>query len=168
MTGRSVRRGVAGVATALVLVGITTIGTAGVAHAADRAALGEPVLCPVDELSVPESTRGVVSEWLDYGESISVEPLDDQIWAGVWLTGNNGPEGWPNTHAPSSYPLPGSPEYSLIAQLGNGPNEYLGTAAREFTNSTPGVRKRVSFRVNDNVPGNGNGAFTVFVYYPCH
>ena len=129
---------------------------------------GDTVNCPVDELSIPESDGvGVATAWLDYGESLTVAPFADQIWAGVWFTGTNGPEGWTSTSAPSYYPAPGVPEYSLIARLGNGPYGYVGAATQKFTNDTPGYQLRVRLKVNDNTPGNGSGAFRVFVRYPC-
>jgi len=125
-------------------------------------------LCPVGDLSVPESAGGgVVTDWLAYGQTLTVEPYPDQIWAGVWFTGTNGPEGWTTTSAPSSYPAPGRPEYSLVARLGNGGYEYVGAATRTFTNTTPGTSQRVRFKVNDTTAGNGSGAFRVFLRYPC-
>ena len=137
--------------------------TAGHAH---RAAAQR--LCPVGDLSVPESAGdGVATDWLAYGETLTVEPYADQIWAGVFLTGWNGPEGWTSTSAPSYYPAPGVPEYSLVARLGNGAYGYVGAADRTFTNTTPGYLLRVRFKVNDNTPGNGDGAFRVFLRYPC-
>jgi len=137
--------------------------------AAQQQLLGDPVLCPVDDLLVPEGAgSGVVSEWLQYGETLEVSPYDDQIWAGIWFTGWNGPEGWVGTSAPSYYPLPGAPKYSLIARFGDGPYEYLGSSDRSFTNNRPGYLLRVRFRVNDDKPGNGDGAFKVFLGYPCH
>jgi hypothetical protein len=126
------------------------------------------LLCPIDDLSVSESSSvGVVSEWLAYGETLRVEPYLDRIWAGIWFTGTNGPEGWSGTVAPWTFPLPGLPKYSLINRLGNGPYGYLGNVARSFTNTTPGYWLRVRFRVNDDVPGNGSGAFRVLLRYPC-
>lgn len=133
-----------------------------------ESALGPQRLCPIDYISVPESSTGVVSEWLSYGQSLSVVPQGDTIWAGVWFTGRNGPEGWTNTRAPSSYPLPGAREYSLIARIGNESFRYVGSSSTTFTNNKPGYIQRVLFRVNDNNPGNGNGAFRVFVAYPCY
>jgi hypothetical protein len=97
-----------------------------------------------------------------------VSPYANQIWAGVWFTGRNGPEGWPGTSAPSYYPAPGAREYSLVARLGDGPYQYVGSSPRTFTNTKSGYLQRVRLRVNDNTPGNGDGAFRVFVRYPCH
>jgi hypothetical protein len=137
--------------------------------AAQQPPLGDPVLCPVEDLQVPEAVgSGVVTEWLQYGETFGVGAYDDRIWAGVWFTPWNGPEGWVGTSAPSNYPLPGAPKYSLIARFGDGPYEYLGSSGRSFTNDRPGYQMRVRFRVNDDYPGNGDGAFKVQVAWPCH
>jgi len=131
-------------------------------------ALSDPILCPVDDISVPESSSaGVVTEWLAYGESLTVYPYSDQIWAGVLFTGWNGPAGWAGTAAPSYYPAPGAREYSLVGRFGSGAYQYLGTASRTFRNTVPGYVQRVRFRVNDNTPGNGAGAFRVYVAYSC-
>lgn len=138
--------------------------------AASPKPFSDQVLCGVEDLLVPENAgSGVVSGWLSYGESLSVEPYgNEHIWAGVIFTGTNGPEGWPGTSASSAYPLPGGREYSLIARIGNNPYEYVGSANRSFKNDKPGYIQRVRFRINDNTPGNGNGAFKVFLRYPCH
>ena len=37
-----------------------------------------------------------------------------QIWAGVWLTGNNGPKGWNNIDNDPKFPLPASHPYALL------------------------------------------------------
>ena len=132
------------------------------------AALSDPILCPVDDISVPESSSaGVVTEWLAYGESLTVYPYADQIWAGILFTGWNGPTGWAGTVAPSSYPAPGARQYSLVGRFGNGSYQYIGTASRTYRNTMPGYVQRVRFRVNDNAPGNGSGAFRVYVAYSC-
>lgn len=127
------------------------------------------VLCPIDDLSVPESSTGVVTAWLSYGESITVTPsLEHNIWAGVWFTGENGPEGWANTSAPWYYPLPGARQYSLIGRFGSGSYQYIGQRQMTYTNTSYGWLQRARFRVNDNNPGNGSGAFQVHIKYPCH
>src|SRR4051794_28573453 len=72
-------------------------------------------LCAVT--SVPEwSTQTFIKTLRPY-ESVTVTP-GGSIWAGVWLTGENGPEGWTST-APynEGYPKPGARTYSLIAGL---------------------------------------------------
>jgi hypothetical protein len=42
----------------------------------------------------------------------------------VWLTGDDGPEGWVTYRAKSSFPLPGQPPFSLIA--GYDPGSWAG------------------------------------------
>jgi hypothetical protein len=126
--------------------------------------------CPIEDLPVPESSStGVVTAWIGYGQSITVTPsLSHNIWAGVWFTGQNGPEGWANTWAPGYYPLPGAREYSLIGRFGSGSWHYIGQQQRTYTNTSPGYIERARFRVNDNTPGNGSGAFQVRISYPCY
>lgn len=78
------------------------------------------------------------------------------INAGVFLGGDNGPEGWNSIENNATFPLPGSRPFSLLGTL-DSQNFYIGksTATTEkFT--TP---KRLFLRTNDNVPGNGSGAF---------
>jgi hypothetical protein len=135
-----------------------------------HALAGDQVLCGVDTIDVPESSAaGVVTDWIHPGETLTVTPQAGfTIWAGVWFTGTNGPAGWPGTVAPSYYPLPGAPEYSLIGRLGNGGYQYVGADAVRFTDPAgSGLDMRARFRTNDNTPGNGSGAFRVFVQYPC-
>ena len=79
-----------------------------------------------------------------------------EIWAGVWFTGNNGPQGWNSIDHNAAFPLPGSRPFSLIGTL-DSQNFYIGNSnatADRFT--TP---KKLFLRTNDDVPGNGNGAF---------
>jgi hypothetical protein len=40
-----------------------------------------------------------------------------QIWAGVWFTGNNGPNGWNNLDNDPKFPLPGTHPYCLLGKL---------------------------------------------------
>ena len=79
-----------------------------------------------------------------------------EIWAGVWFTGNNGPQGWNSIDNNAAFPLPGSRPFALLGTL-DSQNFYIGNSnatADRFT--TP---KRLFLRTNDDVPGNGNGAF---------
>jgi len=79
-----------------------------------------------------------------------------EIWAGVWFTGNNGPQGWNSIENGAAFPLPGSRPFALLGIL-DSQNFYIGNSnatADRFT--TP---KRLFLRTNDDVPGNGNGAF---------
>ena len=82
------------------------------------------------------------------------------INAGVFLGGDNGPEGWNSIENNSSFPLPGSRPFSLLGIL-DSQHFYIGksTATTEqFTSN-----KRLFLRTNDNVPGNGTGAFNAHI-----
>jgi hypothetical protein len=118
-------------------------------------------LCAVVE--VPESTRQTHVKTLAPWESVTVTP-GGRIWAGVWFTGENGPEGW-NAIAPWYYPLPGARQYSLIAGVSGQSWSYVGSSTRTFSNNSPDWRSLYA-RTNDNTPGNGSGAFTLtYCYY---
>lgn len=82
------------------------------------------------------------------------------INAGVFLGGDNGPEGWNSIENNSSFPLPGSRPFSLLGIL-DSQHFYIGksTATTEkFTSN-----KRLFLRTNDDVPGNGTGAFNAHI-----
>jgi hypothetical protein len=114
-------------------------------------------LCMLHNDSVPEASSLVsTSTYLEPGQSVQITG-GGEIWAGVWLTGNNGPEGWFNTSAPSDYPLPGAREYSLLARA-NGSWVYIGQGNR--VTNTSSTLAQLQFRTNDSWPGNGDLAFT--------
>jgi hypothetical protein len=124
---------------------------------------------------------------LDVETNIQIGPRDavmmtasGRVWAGVWLTGDNGPEGWLHwvTDDPY-YPLheglnrhPFALLYKLVdpariqeidvggvkLRLLPGRYYYLGAKA-SYVNMEGGPRMLV-LRINDNKPGNGSGAFT--------
>jgi hypothetical protein len=105
---------------------------------------------------IPESTFGVDSgvdvgpgQWLGFTGS-------GEIWAGVLFTGNNGPQGWNTIDNNPNLPLPGSRPFSLLGRLNN-QNFYIGNS--NFTGVNPSAPQRLILRTNDDVPGNGNGAF---------
>ncbi len=95
-----------------------------------------------------------------------------QIWAGVWLTGNNGPEGWNEVTYDTKFPLHGVPNahpYCLTAKFGaGGAYFYVGTrrpAAGWERYQASGIDQSITnrqliLRINDDSPGNGNGAFS--------
>jgi hypothetical protein len=123
-------------------------------------------LCPRQDVSIPEAASRVNAATLQPGERVKVEPdVAKLIWAGVLLTGKNGPEGWLNYLAPSSFPLPGAPSYGLLANVGNG-WRHLGASRATLQNRT-GSPRTLRFRVNDNVPGNGSGHFAAEVTFTC-
>jgi hypothetical protein len=82
-----------------------------------------------------------------------------QIWAGVWFTGNNGPRGWNNIDNDPKFPLPGSHPYCLLAKLDTG-YFYIGDYSRLDHATDQG---ELFLRINDDVPGNGSGAFQCLV-----
>ena len=79
-----------------------------------------------------------------------------EIWAGIIFTGNNGPHGWNAIENNSAFPLPGSRPFSLIGILDN-QTFYIGRSNALRTNFSS--FKRLFFRTNDDVPGNGSGEF---------
>src|SRR5829696_3437684 len=82
------------------------------------------------------------------------------INAGVFLGGDNGPEGWNSIETNPTFPLPGTRPFSLLGSL-DSQLFYIGksTATTERVLSP----KRLFLRTNDNVPGNGSGAFNAFI-----
>jgi hypothetical protein len=120
-------------------------------------------LCAV--VDVPESSSLTHVRTLRPYERLTVTP-GGSIWAGVWFTGENGPGGWSSTAPPGwGYPRPGAPQYSLLGGLSGETWRYVGANTYTFYNNSPSYRSLWA-RVNDNVPGNGSGAFTMqFCYY---
>src|SRR2546430_17358683 len=93
-------------------------------------------------------------DWLDISASGS-------IWAGVWFTGENGPQGWTGYTAGGDSPLPGSPPFSLLGKTADEDYFYVGAGLRRaYRNESlgPGAT-RLALRINAHRPGNGTGAF---------
>lgn len=120
-------------------------------------AILEDVLVDVYESDLDVDT-GVV---LDEGEFCSISATGE-IWAGVWFTGQNGPEGWGSTTQDKNFPLHRTTlahPFSLLAKLGTGGDYvYAGKILNRLVNHT-GEPQRVFLRINDDVPGNGSGSF---------
>jgi hypothetical protein len=142
----------------------------------------------LNNISVPESTYGVDTGLvLVPGDTVTFA-ASGQIWAGVLLTGTNGPAGWTDANGcDPKFPLYCAPPYSLIGNLDNdGGYFYIGTGGGAAqppwpTLSPDGINARIgnyidptsppldliaaptrlSLRTNDDVPGNGSGAFSV-------
>jgi hypothetical protein len=86
------------------------------------------------------------------------------IWAGVWFTGRNGPEGWAWAGG-GKFPSPSSRPYSLVGKL-DGEYVYVGRAFERYilNKSAPGPSEGVlELQTNDDAPCNGDGAFVVTV-----
>jgi hypothetical protein len=114
-----------------------------------------PVPFFVDESQSGELDTGL---FIDTGQRLVINATG-AIWAGVWLTGNNGPQGWLGWKAGKDSPLPGAPPFSLLARL-DSRLMYIG-GGQDFVYQGPGSKLYLS--INDDKPGNGNGAFEVTV-----
>jgi hypothetical protein len=97
-------------------------------------------------------------DWVDIA-------AEGTIWAGVWFTGQNTPRGWEGWTAGNDKPLPGSPPFCLLGRTSEDGYFYIGDGIRRtYQNSSLGPGEtRLSLRINDNVPGNGSGAFNVHI-----
>ncbi len=112
-------------------------------------------------VTVPESASAV-----DAG--ITVNPGDGlvidgsgEIWAGVWFTGTNGPDGWVGWEGNPWVPLPPVAPFSLLGRLGTGPLFLVGSSFEGQPSLAAPARLLLS--TNDDIPGNGSGAFTARV-----
>jgi hypothetical protein len=83
---------------------------------------------------------------------------DGSIWAGVWFTGRNGPQGWNNLADDPKFPMPNAHPYALLAKLDDEYFEVGRGVERTYRPATGGA-SRLYLRINDDTPGNGNGAF---------
>jgi len=81
------------------------------------------------------------------------------IWAGVWWTGLNGPDGWNWIDNDPKFPLRGSHPFCLFGILDTGPF-YIGSDMRLDETPNQGT---LLLEINDDVHGNGNGAFHCLV-----
>lgn len=147
--------------------------------AAASAEGAEPRLWKSWEDKVPEHSNGV-----DTG--LDIQPGDrvvikgaGQIWSGVAFTLANDADGWNKDECNPNFPLNKSPlnthmvdgkrcsrPFSLIGRWGRTDNHFLvgkdgGLGPYDQIYDGPPVR--LYLRANDDVPGNGNGAFTAKV-----
>jgi hypothetical protein len=89
-----------------------------------------------------------------------------EISSGIFLTGTNGPRGWHDAAlpgdrvAPSNFPLPGAPPYSLIAGYDNARWLLVGDST---TTKYGGPTATLWLSINDSVQGRGEGFFDVQV-----
>ena len=81
------------------------------------------------------------------------------IWAGVWFTGNNGPNGWNWRDGDPKFPLPGAHPYQLLGKLDTG---YFEIGSYHRKDETPD-QGELFLRINDDTPANGNVAFQCVV-----
>jgi hypothetical protein len=81
------------------------------------------------------------------------------IWAGVWFTGTNGPNGWNWVDLDPKFPLPGAHPFQLLGKLDTG---YFEVGSYKRMDETPN-QGQLFLRINDDTPGNGTGAFQCVV-----
>jgi hypothetical protein len=98
---------------------------------------------------------------IKYGDKVEFS-CSGSIWAGVWFTGRNGPEGWSNITYDPKFPLTGTHPFKQLGKL-NGRYFSIG---KGITRTHYSSDSRLYLRINDDAPGNGDGAFfcDVWVY----
>jgi hypothetical protein len=89
------------------------------------------------------------------------------IWSGMWGEQRWSPLGKTTSSIFNSmyadnamYPLPGARKYGLLLKM-DGSYWATGTSYVRFASSS--TTQNVALRINDDVPGNGNGCFSVNV-----
>jgi hypothetical protein len=117
----------------------------------------------------------VLDKWIDIAEAeyelrtyILVEPGDEiafdtegHIWAGAWDTGQNGPGGLRNIDHNSKFPLNQGPDahpFCLLGRYEGLDYFYIGDGLDRHSYDDASARQLI-LRINDDMPGNGTGAF---------
>jgi hypothetical protein len=121
------------------------------------------------QVGICESQRGDLSlpVFAQKGDRVVVT-ASSTIWSGVWSEPRYSAVGkttqiwaFDNMYADSSrYPLPGARKYGLLVKM-DGSYRATGTSFSRYASSY-GIQP-LSLRINDDVPGNGNGCFNVNV-----
>jgi hypothetical protein len=93
------------------------------------------------------------------GEDFAVQAAGS-IWAGVPLTGSNGPQGWTNIEYDTKFPLHGVPSAHPYALLGKLQNYFFIGSGIPRTRYIYQESCPLRLRINDDTPGNGNGSFS--------
>jgi hypothetical protein len=117
-------------------------------------------------VSVPESQLLVDPNLvINAGDIVTIQ-ASGTIWAGVWLSGRNGPNGWTAITTDKNYPRTGTNRYCLLYKIVPIGGDFakipwlkLGTSLA-FAAVDDSLCGNLYFRINDDVAGNGNGAFT--------
>ena len=112
--------------------------------------LVQGILVPVGEGDGPVNTGLQVRQ----GDTLIFNAWGE-IWAGVWFTGPNGPQGWDWRDGNPKVPLPGAHPFQLLGLMDAGYFE-IGRSRRVDETSNQGLLR---LEINDDVHGNGNGAF---------
>lgn len=94
------------------------------------------------------------------GDRVTLSAGSD-IWSGVWFQNRTGPSGRLGEYGDNTrYPLPGARKFSLLVKMDGG-YRYAGSSfSRTAINY---YDQTIGLRINDDVPGNGNGCFSVKV-----
>lgn len=121
------------------------------------------------QVGVCESQRGDLNipVFAQKGDRVVIS-ASSTIWSGVWSEPRYTAVGktsqiwaFDNMYADSaSYPLPGARKYGLLVKM-DGSYRTTGTSFTRYATSY-GIQA-LALRINDNVPGNGNGCFNVNV-----
>jgi hypothetical protein len=155
---------------AAVVSGAALVATAGTAPAQAADDKGSTqTLRAEHNLGICESQAGDVTlPFSVYRNDRVVVTAGSTIWSGVWGEPRVTPVGktsrltiFDTMYADSGYyPLPGARKYGLLLKM-DGSYWPTGTSYTRFAGSSTG--QQVSLRINDDVPGNGNGCFSVNV-----
>lgn len=126
-----------------------------------RNPVGPPPPAIIRAFTITESQSGDLDTGIDVriGDRITVS-ANGEVYAGVWFTGTNTAWGWDGRTDDRKFPHHGTDDahpYSLIGKIGSGSYFLVGEALDNFLAQRAG---RLVLRINDDVPGNGNGSFT--------
>ena len=110
-------------------------------------------------LVLDEGSAGLSPSFTVRGDDVVHLDSRGMIWGGNVFVGRNSASGLPFSAAPGSFPVPGAPEFGVIARFAGG----FFHAGRSFEAVINGADQPVTVRTNDDVPGNGDHQFLVRV-----
>lgn len=116
----------------------------------------------IDRTIKVQESAGDIDTKIDFlpGDEVSFEATGS-IWSGVWGAGRNGPAGWSNTDHDPKFPLHdgmNAHPFALLARY-NGLGYFFVGSGLPRSPYLGGVQRRLMLRINDDMPGNGNGEF---------
>ena len=93
-------------------------------------------------------------------DTVSISASSD-IWSGVWFQNRTGPAGrWNEYGDNAKYPMPGERKFALLVNMDGG---YRYAGASFYRTASYFYDQTIKLRINDDVPGNGNGCFSARV-----